>query len=111
MIKHIQVGKDRSCEMAIVLVDGDCVMEGNYWDFHPGCHGIDAYGDFRGVDDLVKKVKRKLLSDGHDVVVDTIQYKYGTSVEPIQTIENQKPTKKLIKQCLTNDQSDKPREA
>jgi hypothetical protein len=40
---------DYSCEMAMVLdSNGDCIMMGNYWDFHPGCHGIEEYGDFNG---------------------------------------------------------------
>lgn len=29
-----------SCKMAKVSVNGQCIMMGNYWDFHPGCHGF-----------------------------------------------------------------------
>jgi hypothetical protein len=35
----IKVYTDKSCSMAIVEVNGDHLMTGNYHDFHPGCHG------------------------------------------------------------------------
>ena len=45
-------------------------MEGNYWDFHPGCHGITEYGDFRGYSGLVSGMKNKIYEMGRDPVVD-----------------------------------------
>lgn len=35
----ILVERDESCRMARIFVAGLCVMEGNAWDFYPGCHG------------------------------------------------------------------------
>jgi hypothetical protein len=26
--------------MAKIEVDGENIYEGNFWDFHPGCHGV-----------------------------------------------------------------------
>ena len=104
-VRHIQFGKDSSCEMGIVLIDGECVMCGKYWDFHPGCHGIDTYGDFRGIDSLVSKIKSKLQCENNTVVVvDRIYYKYGTSVDTSIIVTNTDTKKKTIKklnQCLT----------
>ena len=37
----ITIGIQKSCEMATVDLNGDCLMMGNYWDFHNGCHGMD----------------------------------------------------------------------
>lgn len=38
----ITIGIQQSCEMAIVDLNGSCLMMGNYWDFHNGCHGMDV---------------------------------------------------------------------
>jgi len=46
MSNLIEVFVDSSCEMAQVDLNGKCVMGGNYWDFHPRCHGIYKYGEF-----------------------------------------------------------------
>jgi hypothetical protein len=60
-MKHIiLVRTDSSCEMAEVYLDGELVMNGNYWDFHNGCHGIYKYGEFNSVDGLVRKISRSL---------------------------------------------------
>lgn len=37
----VQVDIDRSCKMARVKVNGKAIMLGNFWDFHPGCHGFN----------------------------------------------------------------------
>lgn len=39
----VQLFTDPSCEMAKVLFNGECIFEGNYWDFHPGCYGDDDF--------------------------------------------------------------------
>ena len=33
-------------EMAWVYLGNKCVYTGNYWDYHPGCHGLKLFGDF-----------------------------------------------------------------
>lgn len=60
---------DESCEMAGVYLDGKLVMLGNYWDFHPGCHGIHKWGNFDSDDDLVARIKAKLTKNGDTVTV------------------------------------------
>lgn len=37
---------DPSCKMAGVKAGRKWIMVGNFWDFHPGCHGIHEYGSF-----------------------------------------------------------------
>lgn len=71
----ISVLVDRSCEMAKVSIDDKCVMSGNFWDFHPGCHGINQYGDFYGFDDLAIKISGKLDKLGHKVRITKGSYK------------------------------------
>lgn len=40
---------DSSVEMACVCMNGDIVLMGNFWDFHPGVvRGLEQYGNFRG---------------------------------------------------------------
>jgi hypothetical protein len=50
-------------------------MSGNFWDFHPGCHGINQYGDFYGFDDLAIKISGKLDKLGHKVRITKGSYK------------------------------------
>jgi hypothetical protein len=64
--------------MARVSIDGKVVMEGNFWDFHPGCHGINEYGDFYGFDDLAIKILLKLTNEGKKakIIKEKYTYKY-----------------------------------
>lgn len=55
---------DQSCKMAAVKAGRKWIMTGNYWDFHPGCHGIDEYGNFHGPMSLAFAVQRSLLKQG-----------------------------------------------
>ena len=56
----ILVKTDPSCKMAEVYLDGELVMNGNYWDFHNGCWGIDKYGRFDNYHELVANIARSL---------------------------------------------------
>ena len=67
MTNIIKIGLDEAYEMACVKLNGECVMMGNYWDFHPNCHGIHEYGDFQSYAQLANNIKRKL---GGDIVYD-----------------------------------------
>jgi hypothetical protein len=71
----ISVLVDRSCDMAKVSIDDKCVMSGNFWDFHPGCHGINQYGDFYGFDDLAIKIMRKFNNIGRKARITKGTYK------------------------------------
>ena len=56
----IEIFVDPSCEMASVRLNGECVMSGNYWDFHPRCHGIYEYGDFKGYTGLANAIAKTI---------------------------------------------------
>jgi len=73
----ILINTDTSCEMAMVSIDGKCVMSGNFWDFHPGCHGINEYGEFRGHDDLAIKILSKLTKEGKKAKIIKKSYKFS----------------------------------
>jgi len=36
----INVYMDYSCKMSSVTLNGSIIYEGNFWDYHPGCHDI-----------------------------------------------------------------------
>lgn len=42
----IEIVVDSLCKGAMVSVGSEMVMLGNFWDFHPGCHGLNAWGDW-----------------------------------------------------------------
>jgi len=56
----IKILIDESCEMAVVLLNDECVMEGNYWDFYNGCHDIQEYGEFNNYFGLVIGIQNKV---------------------------------------------------
>lgn len=75
----IQVQVDDAREMACVSIDGKIVMQGNFHDFHPGCHGITEYGDFKGYPYLVQAIFIKMIKDGkrsEDIEIRKSKYKY-----------------------------------
>jgi len=74
IVIHVKV--DDSCDMAAVYIDEECVMSGNFWDFHPGCHGIDEYGDFGNFDDLARKILVKLTKEGKKAKIVKKKYKF-----------------------------------
>jgi len=39
----VKILLDESCDMALVYLNEICLYEGNYWDYHPGCYGIDDF--------------------------------------------------------------------
>jgi hypothetical protein len=56
--------------MAKVSLDGKTVMEGNFWDFHPGCHGLYQYGEFKGYAGLRNAILRTLYASGPNVEIE-----------------------------------------
>ena len=74
--KIIKIEVDLSCEMARVSIDGKCVMEGNFWDFHPESLGINEYVDFEGHDDLATVIGARLEKNGYDIAIVRESYKY-----------------------------------
>jgi len=75
-MKTILVEYDDSCEMARVSIDNKLIMEGNRCDFHPGCHGLDDYGEFNNAEDLALKVQWKYRQEEIDIKIITKSYKY-----------------------------------
>lgn len=55
---------DPSCKMAGVRAGRKWIMVGNFWDFHPGCHGIHEYGSFGSPLGLVFAIERSLRKQG-----------------------------------------------
>lgn len=58
---------DGSCDMAQVSVNGQVVMVGNLWDFHPGCHGFNLPG-FHGHEELTDLFVKALTAHVGEVV-------------------------------------------
>lgn len=57
----IIVKEDYSCDMACVYLEDECIMEGNLWDFHNGCHGLYKYGDFDSLSELVSRLEEYVV--------------------------------------------------
>lgn len=49
-------------------------MEGNYWDFHPGCHGLFRGCDWRGRGGLISILKNRIVELGHVPIVISKKY-------------------------------------
>ncbi len=64
----ILVGIQASCSMAFVDLNDSCLMMGNYWDFHNGCHGMDI-PEFNSYSELVSLFKDSILASGKSVEV------------------------------------------
>lgn len=69
----IEIFVDPDCEMASVHLNGECVMSGNYWDFHPKCHGIYEYGDWNCYNGLANNIAHTV---GNCSIVKK-KYEYG----------------------------------
>ncbi|WP_431785855.1 hypothetical protein [Paenibacillus lactis] len=72
----IKVLVDKSCSMASVEVNGKCLMMGNFWDFHNGCHGMNDIPSFRGYNSLVQLIEKYISSQGKSVEVIRKEWDY-----------------------------------
>lgn len=65
-------------EASLVLVNGEVVFSGNYWDFHPGCIGSVIAGQElaglwdSGTESLVTALKVRFLEQDKRVVTETV---------------------------------------
>lgn len=65
-------------EAAFVLVNGEAVFSGNYWDFHPGCIGSVIAGEElrglwdSGMESLVTALKLRFMEKKLRVVTETV---------------------------------------
>lgn len=66
----IAIERDESCRMARITVAGQCVMEGNVWDFHPGCHGgwhydlAERFGRYSSVEGMALALLQAVAASG-----------------------------------------------
>lgn len=87
----ILVEKEESVEMARVSINGEWVMQGNYWDFHRNCHrgltqqlATKAF-EWTGTDGLVAAIRLVLHKDTEVFIVRRL-YSYETGgghIDPV----------------------------
>ena len=70
-INKVEIEIDRDCEMAQVSVNGKGIMMGNFWDFHPSCHGFDL-PHFSTYHELAQLFVEAFISIGGTVEISTI---------------------------------------
>ena len=63
----IIVSVDEGCDMAMVELNGTCVMLGNFWDFRPEVHGIKLR--FGSHDSLAEVLSLGLQANQREVQV------------------------------------------
>lgn len=73
---EIKILIDKPSQMAKITCDGKCIMEGNFWDFYSGCHGIIEWGDFNSMEELIENIAKKYKNDGYIVSIIRESYKY-----------------------------------
>lgn len=71
----ILIELDQSCRMARVSVNGLYVMEGNYGDFYPGCHGgwhydlAEKFGNYRSARSMAQTLQEAVIAMGAETCV------------------------------------------
>lgn len=63
---QVRILTDTSCKMKAVHVNQNVVMEGNYHDFHNGCHGDYDFPEFHSARSLAEILIRFIKSQGKD---------------------------------------------
>jgi hypothetical protein len=76
----IKIERDKSCEMAKVTDGVGNGMEGNYWDFHNGCHGIYDFGEFSNVEEFAYVLKKYHEKKGEKVEIVRLKYKFSQNL-------------------------------
>ena len=75
MKKTVEIARYPDHDMAYILVDGENVYSGNYWDFHSGCYGSKVAGYElsgiwdEGIDSLGGVLKLLMEKEGHEVTL------------------------------------------
>lgn len=62
-VKTITLYYKKESNLYAIEVDNEHIMSGNHWDFHPNCHGIHKYGDFKGPYSLIKAIENYYKND------------------------------------------------
>ena len=77
-INVILLKEDSSCDMAEVELNGENIFTGNFWDYHPGCHGniLPENYEWDGREGFVESLRSYIINLGEKVVIETKDYKY-----------------------------------
>jgi hypothetical protein len=73
----IIVERDKTCKMARVSDGVGNGMEGNFWDFHNGCHGLYKFGEFNTVTEFAHVLKKFHEANGEKVKIINSDYKWN----------------------------------
>jgi hypothetical protein len=90
----ILIEKEEDTEMARLSINGEWIMQGNYWDFHPRCHGgltqqlAKKAFEWNGVEGLVAAI-RLVLPKETDVVMIRRPYSYDTDGSHIASVTDE----------------------
>lgn len=91
--RTVTILTDGGCDMAEIRISGQTIYSGNFWDYHPGCHGVpylysktdeDEFHrilarvkpDWRGYRTLADEIVRILQEDGFKVIRRGYAYTY-----------------------------------
>ncbi len=99
----IKIYRDTTCSMAQLRLNNAPLMEGNFWDFHPGCHGgllrvigVLAQSPWSSVDGLAYSIRKYIcdISLSADVEIQKYNAKYnvaeGTWSRPVMSAAEQR---------------------
>lgn len=73
---EIIVKTDNSTSMAHVYDNKGNSLEGNFWDFHNGCHGNYNLPEFNNLNEYIDVLKQLHHNDGNLVKIIRKSYKY-----------------------------------
>ena len=67
-------------EMAEIYLNGECIMLGNFWDFHPGVLDLldKKYGEFKGYNGLINAIREQIEKEGHTTHIIKERYSYDS---------------------------------
>lgn len=65
----------------MVSVGSEMVMLGNFWDFHPGCHGLNAWGDWTSCGSLAIALQERSKELRKGQTPSQIVRRYGSVFE------------------------------
>ena len=98
----INIEIDNSCQMARVNDGMGNRMEGNFWDFHNGCHGLYQFDEFNNLTEFAYVLKKFHEARGEMVEIIKSEYKYDCQyVETDIDLKPYIPTL-LHKECNDN---------
>lgn len=72
----VEVGKDDSCDMAHVSINGTVVNEGGFNDFYEGCVVHPPIGVYNNLEEFVELIGNHLSDVGVQVDLVRVNYEY-----------------------------------